>query len=200
MVFFQKYMFSLLCFFFTMHNSLSTHSHALSLTLSPFPLRHTSLYKELRGCLAKQRNTGHIFQLCLFLNFSAEVTHIQDLELCNCIFLKTCKWTLQSADIKRTQQLQSADIKRTSQIRLTLNNKIECTSSEQIKLHQGIKSISKNSACDEGIQTVFQCLVIALCNSGVSHRTTKQVLTVHKQCLVIALCNSGYHIYPPNKC
>ena len=185
---------------FLLHNSLSTHSHALSLTLSPFPLHHTSLYKELRGCLAKQRNTGHIFQLCLFLNFSAEVTHIQDLELCNCIFLKTCKWTLQSADIKRTQQLQSADIKRTSQIRLTLNNKIECTSSEQIKLHQGIKSISKNSACDEGIQTVSSVPCDSSMQLWLSHRPTKQVLTVHKQCLVIALCNSGYHIYPPNKC
>ena len=176
---FKNICFHFCAFFFTMHNSLSTHSLALSLTLSPSHLHHTSLYKELRGCLAKQRNTGHIFQLCLFLNFSAEVAHIQDLELCHCIFLKKCKWTL---------------------IRLTLNNKIECTSSEQIKLHQGIKSISKNSACDEGIQTVFQCLVIALCNSGVSHRPTKQVPTAHKQCLVIALCNSGYHIYPPNKC
>ena len=82
----------------------------------------------------QNRETQVTFFNCLFLNFSAEVAHIQDLELCNCIFLKKCKWTL---------------------IRLTLNNKIECTSSEQIKLHQGIKSISKNSACDEGIQQTW---------------------------------------------
>ena len=142
-------------------------------------LTHTSMYKKQERLLDKIEKHRSQFSTLSLLIFSAEVRLIQDLELCNCIFLKTCKWTL---------------------IRLTLNNKIECTSSEQIKLHQGIKSISKNSACDEGIQTVFQCLVIALCNSGVSHRPTKQVPTVHKQCLVIALCNSGYHIYPPNKC
>ena len=86
---------------------------------------------------------------------------------------KTSKWTQWSADIKSTQW--PADIKRTLQIRATLNYKIEYISSEQIKLHRGIKSISNNSACDEGNR-------------------------LYLQCLVIALCNSGYHIYPPNKC
>ena len=70
----------------------------------------------------------------------------------NKFFLKKSKCTQWSADIKRTQK--SADIKRTLQIRATLNYKIECISSERSKLHRGIKSISNNNACDEGIQTV----------------------------------------------
>ena len=150
-----------------------------------FPVQRT---ERLLGKIEKHRS--HFSTLSLFEFFSRGHTHTGFGTL----------QTLQSADIKITQQLQSADIKRTSQIRLTLNNKIECTSSEQIKLHQEIKSISKNSACDEGIQTASSVPCDSSMQLWLSHRPTKQVLTVHKQCLVIALCNSGYHIYPPNKC
>ena len=56
----------------------------------------------------------------------------------------------------------------------------ECISSERSKLHRGIKSISNNNACDEGIQTVSSVPCDSSMQLWLSHRPTKQVLTVHK--------------------
>ena len=61
-----------------------------------------------------------------------------------------------------------------------MNYKIECISSERSKLHRGIKSISNNNACDEGIQTVSSVPCDSSMQLWLSHRPTKQVLTVHK--------------------
>ena len=53
-------------------------------------------------------------------------------------------------------------------------------SSEQIKLHRGMKSIGNNSACDDGIQTVSSVPCDSSMQLWLSLLPTKQVLTVHK--------------------